>query len=98
MTLRDAMRKDWVLTHKLDEETFENMVQLHPDERCMRCPNDLFNLPEDVTYRDGYGFVLGDGAWYDPITEEFWYFETVAEYEGVCRVDGVDKETYFSCN
>jgi hypothetical protein len=98
MTIYDAMKQDWVLSHKLSEEQFEILSQVHPDERMERCPNELFNLPEEVEYRHGNGFVLGDGAWYDPISESFFYFETVEEYEGVCRVDGVDKETYFSCN
>jgi hypothetical protein len=98
MTLRDALRQDWIQNNQLDSETYDILAQQHPDERCMRCPNDLFVLPQDVEYRHGNGYVLGDGAWYDPITSQFFYFETVEEYEGVCRVDGVDKETYFSCN
>ena len=82
MTLKEAMRQDWVLAHKLDEETYEILSQQHPDERCMRCPENLFTLPEEVEYRYGSGYVLGDGAWYDPISEKFFYFETVEEYSG----------------
>lgn len=82
MTLKEAMRRDWISSHKLDEEQYETLSQLHPDERAMRCPNELFDLPNDVEYRHGNGFVLGDGAWYDPISEKFFYFETVEEYSG----------------
>lgn len=96
-TLKQAMREDWVLAHTLEEEDFERLSRQHPDERAIRCPENLFTLPEEVEYRYGNGYMLGDGAWYDPCTEQFFYFETVEEYEGVCRVDGVDKETYFSC-
>jgi len=82
MTLKQAMRRDWISAHTLEPEEFERLSQLHPDERCMRCPSDLFTLPEEVEYRYGSGYVLGDGAWYDPVNKSFFYFETVEEYSG----------------
>jgi hypothetical protein len=87
MSLRDALRADWIRTHSLTQEELEILSQQHPDERVMRCPNELFVLPEDVEYRYGNGFVLGDGAWYDPCTEQFFYFETVEEGTGEVRFD-----------
>lgn len=85
MTLRDALRQDWIQNNQLDSETYEMLAQQHPDERAMRCPNDLFVLPQDVEYRYGSGYVLGDGAWYDPITQNFFYLETVYEPTGEVR-------------
>lgn len=87
MTIYDALKQDWILNHKLTEEQFYALSQVHPDERMMRCPNDMFDLPNEVEYRYGSGYVLGDGAWYDPCTEQFFYFETVEESEGVVRFD-----------
>ena len=87
MTIYDALKQDWILNHKLTEEQFEILSQVHPDERMERCPNELFNLPEEVEYRHGGGYVLPDGAWYDPITEKFYYFETVYEPTGEVRFD-----------
>ena len=87
MTIYDALKQDWILNHKLTEEQFYTLSQVHPDERMMRCPNDMFDLPNEVEYRHGNGFVLGDGAWYDPVMETFHYFETVYEPSGEIRFD-----------
>jgi hypothetical protein len=87
MTLIEALRADWIRMNALTEEQFEQLSQQHPDERAVRCPSELFDLPREVEYRYGGGYVLGDGAWYDPIKQEFFYFETVEEYEGVVRFD-----------
>jgi len=87
MTLIEALRADWIRTHSLTQEEFENLSQQHPDERMMRCPSELFNLPEEVEYRYGNGYMLPDGAWYDPVMETFHYFETVYEPSGEIRFD-----------
>ncbi len=87
MTLIEALRADWIKNNQLDEETFEILSQQHPDERAVRCPNELFDLPREVEYRYGSGYVLGDGAWYDPITQQFSYFETVEDPSGEVRFD-----------
>jgi hypothetical protein len=87
MSLRDALRADWIRTNTLTEEQLEILSQQHPDERAVRCPNELFVLPQDVEYRHGGGYVLGDGAWYDPVMETFHYFETVYEPTGEIRFD-----------
>lgn len=88
MTLRDALRADWIRTNSLTEEQLEILSQQHPDENCIRCPKELidFNSAEYIT-RVGNGYVLGDGAWYDPVTQEFFYFETVEEPTGEVRFD-----------
>lgn len=85
MTLREALRRDWIESNQLTDEQFDILSQLHPDERCMRCPEILFDLPNEVEYRHGNGFVLGDGAWFDPVTYKFMYFETVYEPIGEVR-------------
>ena len=93
MSLRDAIRREWIAQHQLDEEQFENMVREHHDERAIRCPQELINFDSKDEYitRQGNGFVLGDGAWYDPITQQFSYFETVEDPSGEVRFDlGVD--------
>jgi len=85
MSLQNALRADWIASHQLDEEQFETLSRQHPDERAIRCPSNLFTLPEEVEYRYGSGYVLPDGAWYDPCTEKFMYFETVYEPSGEVR-------------
>jgi hypothetical protein len=87
MTVYDAMRADWISAHKLDQDRFDYLIQLHPDERMERCPSELFDLPNEITYRVGNGYCLSDGAWYDPCTEEFYYFETTYEPTGEVRFD-----------
>lgn len=71
------MRADWIREHLItDEDQIYRLEQYHSDERVIACPFELI-FPEEMTERMGYGYVCPDGAWYDPITQEFSAVRTV---------------------
>jgi len=63
-----AARERWAAS--LDDDDFEGMENLHPDERMIPCPAE-FLLDDEWETRVGRGYVLGDGTWYDPCSGTF---------------------------
>ena len=73
------MREDWILSHTLSDEEYNDLSGYHPDERMISCPDELI-LSNEREVRYGRGYVLGDGAWYDPVDETFFAIETVENW------------------
>jgi hypothetical protein len=65
-------RNDFQKVHPATAE----MEHQHPDERAIPCPDELLELSEWDT-RSGDGYVLKDGAYYDPITGAFFGVMTI---------------------
>ena len=66
-------RERWVTS--LDDDYFIGAENLHPDERMVECPAE-FVFADEWETRVGRGYVLGDGAWYDPCRGTFHGFRT----------------------
>ncbi len=73
---QNQMRADWIREHSISEVQTEKLSQFHPDEISLPCPDELIK-DNEYHIRYGYGYVLGDGAWYNPVTQEFFYVKTV---------------------
>ena len=78
-TTQNQMRADWIREHSIsDEDELYRLSQYHPDEICLVCPKELIK-DNEYYIRYGYGYVLGDGAWYNPVNQEFFYVKTVED-------------------
>lgn len=69
VTTRSQIRRDYKLDPLSDEWYAE--MQKHPDLRLVSVPYDLLIEDDEVLERYGSGYVVGDGAYYDPCNDEF---------------------------
>lgn len=58
-------REQWVA--QLPDDEVSGLEGLHPDQCMVACPPE-FLLNDEWETRHGRGYVLGDGAWYNPLT------------------------------
>ena len=62
-----------------DEEDYNRLARLHPDERCVRVPEYLAEKAKELfleEIRSGQGHVLSDGSYYDPFDQTFFSVKT----------------------
>lgn len=71
----NPLRQQWIEDH-LCEDGEEN---LHPDQRAIQCPCDLLLASEWESRHESSSenYILGDGAWYDPYSEQFFGVRTI---------------------
>ena len=75
---QNQMRADWIREHLVSQDELYRLEQYHPDEICIPCSDNLIK-DDEYHIRYGYGYVLGDGAWYNPVSQEFFYVKTVED-------------------
>lgn len=72
---RDEFRKAYYLNP--NSAAYQESMQRHPDLRLISCPWELLTDDDLVVERQGSGFVIGDGSYYDPCMDKFLEILTV---------------------
>ncbi len=58
---------------EMDEQDYNNLVSLHPDERSIRVSDEI--IADEVIYSDHHP----TGMWFDPIYNKFYEVRTFIE-------------------